>query len=100
MDLLLGLFKIYRKSYKEIRIGYTIGLLIFALLLIFKTTIELIIAIVFLASENPEISIVLQDRDLFPAIIELIVISVLYKITKDYSVLNKIIKLFHYFINI
>jgi hypothetical protein len=82
--LLLGLFNIYRKSFKEIRIGYTIGLLIFALLLIIKTSVELIIALTTVILGNMDISMLIQDHSLFPAIIELVAISVLYKITKDY----------------
>lgn len=82
--LLLMLLNIYRKSYKEIKIGYTIGLIIFALLLILKNITQLLLTILFLSVGDPNINIIIQDRDLFPAIIELIAIGVLYKITADY----------------
>lgn len=81
--LLLGLFNIYRKSYKQIKIGYTIGLLVFALLLIFKTIVELTLSIFILST--PPINVpIIEDRNFFPAIIQFIAVAVLYKITKDY----------------
>lgn len=82
--LLLMLLNIYRKSYKEIKIGYTIGLIIFALLLIIKNIAQLSLSILFLSAGDPNINIMIQNRDLFPTIIELIAIGVLYKITADY----------------
>lgn len=82
--LLLMLLNIYRKSYKEIKIGYTIGLIIFALLLILKNITQLLLTILFISVGDPNINIIIQDRDLFPVTIELIAIGVLYKITADY----------------
>ncbi len=81
--LLFGLFNIYRKSYKQIKIGYTIGLLIFALLLIAKSLVELAISMFLISTGNVNAPIV-EDRTLIPATIELIAIAVLYKVTKDY----------------
>lgn len=81
--LLMGLLNIYRKSYKEIKIGYTIGLIIFAFLLIVKSIAQLLISLI-LISSGDSLEIMLQDRDLIPSTIELIAIAVLYKITKDY----------------
>ncbi|BBL61009.1 hypothetical protein MARBORIA2_17380 [Methanobrevibacter arboriphilus] len=82
--LLLGLFSIYRKSYKKIKIGYTIGLIVFALLLMIKSIIEISVTLYMISTGDPNLSLVLQDRDLLPATIEVIAIGVLYKITKDY----------------
>jgi len=82
--LLFGLLNIYRKSYKEIKIGYTIGLIIFALLLIMKNIVQLSISVFLIYTGNHSFDILTQDNDLFPTIIELIAVGVLYKITKDY----------------
>lgn len=80
--LLLKLLNIYRKSYKEIKIGYTIGLIIFAALLIVKNITQLSLSMLFLSEGDPHMLI--EDVRLFPSIIELIAIGVLYKITADY----------------
>ncbi len=82
--LLLGLFNIYRKSYKNIKIGYTIGLLIFALMLIIKSIVEIAVSMSALFIGGSELSSTFPGHLLFETLIELIAIGVLYKITKDY----------------
>jgi hypothetical protein len=82
--LFFALLNIYRESYKKIKIGFTIGLMIFSLLLILKILSQIIISIFLISTNNPDISIVLRERDLLPAIIEFIAVFVLYHITKKY----------------
>ncbi|MCL2115726.1 MAG: hypothetical protein FWH29_05850 [Methanobrevibacter sp.] len=80
--LSLKLLNIYRKSYKEIKIGYTVGLIVFAALILLKNIAQLSLSILFLSTGDQNIMI--QDVRIFPTIIELIAIGVLYKITTDY----------------
>lgn len=82
--LLLGLLNIYRKSYKEIKIGYTVGLIIFAVLLIVKNIAQLSISLFLIYTGDLNSGIIFQDRYLIPSIIELVAIVVLYKITENY----------------
>ena len=82
--IILALFNIYRESYKEIKIGYTIGLLLFSLMLILKILSQIIISIFMILSNNPDISLISHEKELLPSLIELIAISVLFYITKKY----------------
>ncbi len=84
LSVALRLFIIYRNSYKEIKIGYTIGLLMFSLLFIFKLSIQIIFSIFMISLADADVSRIVEARDLFPSVVELIAISILYKITKDY----------------
>jgi hypothetical protein len=77
IGLLTLLLYIYTKSYRQIKIGFTIGLILFALLLLIKSIFTVIFVIV--------------DADVFigrpiyiGGIIELISLTILLKITWDY----------------
>ena len=77
IGLLMGLLYLYIKSYRQIKIGFTVGLILFALLLLIKS----IFTIIF----------IFLDPDAFiggpvyiPGIIELIALIILLKITWDY----------------
>jgi hypothetical protein len=75
--LLSGLLYLYIKSYKEIKIGFTTGLILFASLLLIKS----VVSIVFLFAD-PDILI---GRPVYiGGIIELIALAILLKITWDY----------------
>ena len=78
IGLLSGLISLYAKSYRQIKIGFTVGLMLFASVLLLKsiTTIGLLII----------------DNDAFThskplligGIIEFIALAILLKITWDY----------------
>lgn len=77
IGLLTGLLHLYTKSYRHIKIGFTVGLILFALLLIIKSILTIIFIIV--------------DADVFigrpvyiGGIIEIIALAILLKITWDY----------------
>lgn len=77
IGLLTMLLYLYTKSYRQIKIGFTIGLILFALLLLIKSIFTIIFVIV--------------DTDVFigrpvyiGGIIELIALTILLKITWDY----------------
>lgn len=77
IGLLIGLLHLYTKSYRQIKIGFTVGLILFALLLLIKSIITVIFIIV--------------DADVFigrpvyiGGIIEIIALAILLKITWDY----------------
>lgn len=77
ISLLLGLLYLYTKSYRQIKIGFTIGLILFALFLLLRS----ISTIGFLILYN-DASI---DRPiLIGGIIEFIALTILLKITWDY----------------
>jgi hypothetical protein len=77
IGLLTGLLHLYTKSYRQIKIGFTVGLILFTLLLLIKSILVTIFIIV--------------DTDVFigrpvyiGGIIELIALTILLKITWDY----------------
>lgn len=81
--LLLGLLRIYINSYKEIKIGYTAGLILFILLFLIKTvgTLGIVLSASFLL---PGQRFPGYTSNMFhETLIDLIAIAVLYKITKD-----------------
>lgn len=77
IGLLTGLLHLYTKSYRQIKIGFTVGLILFTLLLLIKSILVTIFIIV--------------DTDVFigrpvyiGGIIELIALTILLKITWEY----------------
>lgn len=76
IGLLSGLLYLYIKSYRQIKIGFTVGLILFAILLLFKS-ILLIGFFLFIDMQIDSPRIVLS-------IIQLIALSILLKITLDY----------------
>ncbi len=77
IGLLMGLLYLYTKSYQQIKIGFTVGLILFAILLLIKSIFTIIFIFV--------------DADVFigrpvyiGGIIELIALTILLKITWDY----------------
>lgn len=77
IGLLTGLLHLYTKSYRQIKIGFTVGLILFTILLLIKSILVTIFIIV--------------DTDVFigrsvyiGGIIELIALTILLKITWDY----------------
>ncbi len=77
IGLLTGLLYLYTKSYRQIKIGFTVGLIIFALLLLIKS----IFTIGFLIVDSEA----LIGRPVYiGGIIELIALAILLKITYDY----------------
>jgi hypothetical protein len=76
IGLLSGLLYLYIKSYRQIKIGFTVGLIFFALILLLKS----ILSIGFILFSN----IPLNPPYLLLSIIQLIALAVLLKITLDY----------------
>lgn len=76
--LLLGLSRIYIKSYRDIQLGFTVGLLIFAILFLIKNIIAFGLTLEVVLSNT---SSILIDRLFIMSLIELIGFSVLYKVT-------------------
>jgi len=77
IGLLLGLLYLYIKSYRQIKIGFTIGLILFALTLLIRS----ILTIVFLIVDTD----LLIGRPVYiGGIIQFIALAILLKITWDY----------------
>jgi len=77
IGLLLGLLYLYIKSYRQIKIGFTIGLILFALTLLIRS----ILTIVFLIVDTD----LLIGRPVYiGGIIHFIALAILLKITWDY----------------
>ena len=77
IGLLTGLLYLYTKSYRQIKIGFTVGLILFALMLLIKS----ISTIVFLLVDSD----LLIGRPIYiGGIIEFIALAILLKITWDY----------------
>ncbi len=76
IGLLSGLLYLYIKSYRQIKIGFTVGLILFASILLLKSILS-IGFILFIAIQLNIPFIVLS-------IIQLIALSILLKITLDY----------------
>ncbi len=77
IGLLSGLLYLYIKSYNRIKIGFTVGLILFALLLLIKS----IVSIVFI---NIDPDTFIGRPVYFGGLIELIALTILLKITWDY----------------
>ena len=77
IGLLTGLLYLYTKSYRQIKIGFTVGLILFALMLLIKS----ISTITFLLVDSD----LLIGRPIYiGGIIEFIALAILLKITWDY----------------
>ncbi len=77
IGLLTGLLYLYTKSYRQIKIGFTVGLILFALMLLIKS----ISTIAFLIVDSD----LLIGRPIYiGGIIEFIALTILLKITWDY----------------
>ena len=76
IGLLSGLLYLYIKSYRQIKIGFTVGLILFASILLLKSILS-IVFIIFLFDQIDSPPIVLS-------LIQLIALGILLKITSDY----------------
>ena len=77
VGLLSGLLYLYIKSYRQIKIGFTIGLILFALVLLIRSILA--ITLLIMASD------MLTGRQaLVGGFIEFIALAILLKITWDY----------------
>lgn len=76
IGLLSWLLYLYIKSYRQIKIGFTVGLILFASILLLKS----ILSIGFILFSNIRIDI----PYIILSIVQLIALSVLLKITLDY----------------
>ena len=77
IGILSGLLYLYVKSYRQIKIGFTLGLMLFASVLLLKS----IATIVLLIIDNDAI---LNYHGIIGGVIEFIALSILLKITWDY----------------
>lgn len=77
IGVLIGLIYLYIKSYRQIKIGFTVGLILFALTLLIKS----IISLAFLLVDDG----LLINRPIYiVGIIEFIALVILLKVTWDY----------------
>ena len=76
IGLLSGLLYLYIKSYRQIKIGFTVGLILFASILLLKSILS-IVFILFLFDQIDSPPIVLS-------LIQLVALGILLKITSDY----------------
>ena len=77
IGLLSGLLYLYVKSYRQIKIGFTIGLILFASVLLIRSILTIVLLI--MASD------MLTGRQaLLGGFIEFIALAILLKITWDY----------------
>ena len=77
IGLLSGLLYLYIKSYRHIKIGFTVGLMLFAFVLLLKSISTIILLII----DNDAI---LNYHGAIGGIIEFIALIILLKITWDY----------------
>ncbi len=77
IGLLTGLLYLYVKSYRQIKIGFTVGLIIFAIMLLIKSIMTIMFLIV-------DTDILIGRPVYFGGIIEFIALAILLKITWDY----------------
>ncbi|MGF7117508.1 hypothetical protein [Methanobacterium oryzae] len=74
IGLLTGLLHLYTKSYRQIKIGFTVGLILFAILLLIKS----ILTIIFIITDTD----VFIGRPVYiGGIIEIIALTILLKIS-------------------
>lgn len=76
IGLLSGLLYLYIKSYKQIKIGFTVGLILFASIFLLKS----ILSLGFILISNIRIDI----HFIVLGIVQLIALGILLKITLDY----------------
>ena len=77
ISLLSGLLYLYIKSYRKIKIGFTVGLILFALFLLLGSISTIGILII----ENDTL---LGEHGFIVGIIEFIALAILLKVTWDY----------------
>ncbi|MGB9977832.1 hypothetical protein [Methanobacterium sp.] len=77
IGILLGLLYLYIKSYRQIKIGFTVGLILFAAVLLIRS----ILTIALLIMDN---DILTGRQVLVGGFIEFIALTILLKITWDY----------------
>jgi hypothetical protein len=77
IGLLTGLLYLYTKSYRQIKIGFTVGLILFALMLLIKSITTITFLIV-------DIDLLIGRPIYIGGIIEFIALAILLKITYDY----------------
>jgi hypothetical protein len=77
IGLLTGLLYLYTKSYRQIKIGFTIGLILFALMLLIKSILTIVFVIV-------DADALIGRPVYIGGIIELIALTILLKVTWDY----------------
>ena len=77
IGLLSGLLYLYIKSYRQIKIGFTAGLMLFASVLLLKSISTIVLLIV----DNDTL---LNYHGVIGGIIEFIALAILLKITWDY----------------
>ncbi len=76
IGLLSGLLYLYIKSYRQIKIGFTVGLILFALMLLLKS----FVAIGFIILTNTQIDVSFVTG----SVIQVVALIILLKITWDY----------------
>lgn len=81
--LIVCLLKIYVDSYRKINVGYTVGLLIFASVLFIKCFVSFIYSFTVLFGMSYPLIPAFTNNMAIESTIELIAISVLYKITRE-----------------
>ena len=77
IGLLSGLLYLYIKSYRQIKIGFTVGLILFASVLLIKSVSTIILLII----DNDAI---LNYHGIIGGFIEFIALAILLKVTWDY----------------
>ena len=77
IGLLSGLLYLYIKSYRQIKIGFTVGLILFASVLLIKSVSTIVLLII----DNDAI---LNYHGIIGGIIEFIALAILLKVTWDY----------------
>ncbi len=77
IGLLSGLLYLYTKSYRQIKIGFTVGLILFATMLLIKSISTVVFLIV-------DADVFIGRHVYIGGIIEFIALAILLKITWDY----------------
>lgn len=78
-----GLVKIYLESYKKIKVSYTIGLLMFSIIFLVSAIFAFIFTLLITFNPHDAHSLTINGGKFIESIIQLIAMSILYKITKD-----------------
>jgi hypothetical protein len=77
IGLLSGLLYLYIKSYRQIKIGFTVGLILFASVLLIRSILAIALLII-------DSDVLIGKQALLGGIIEFIALAILLKITWDY----------------
>ncbi len=77
IGLLSGLLYLYIKSYRQIKIGFTVGLILFASVLLVRSILTIALLII-------DTDVLTGRQTLVGDIIEFIALAILLKITWDY----------------